>query len=168
MKNLLIIFIGLVFGTQLSGQRFGIVDTELILAKMPDYSQAQKQLDQLSVQWQGEIESLNSETEALQKAYNAEKVLLTEKLQKERLAIIAKKEQEALELQRKYFGPDGEIFKKRQELIKPIQDKIYNAVQEVARKKKLDVVFNKSSDLVVLYNNKKADISDDVLEKLGF
>ncbi len=168
MKNLLILLIGLVFGTTLNAQRFGIVDTELILAKMPDYSQAQKQLDQLSQQWQGEVESLLSEKEALEKAYNAEKVLLTEEKKIEKLAIIKKKEEDALALQRKYFGPDGEIFKKRRELIRPIQDKVYNAVQEVARKKKLDVVFNKSSDLVVLYNNKKADISDDVLEKLGF
>lgn len=168
MKNLLLLLIGLVFGTTLNAQRFGIVDTELILAKMPDYSQAQKQLDQLSQQWQGEVESLRSEKEALEKAFNAEKVLLTEEKKAEKMAIINKKEEDALALQRKYFGPEGEIFKKRRELIRPIQDKVYNAVQEVARKKKLDVVFNKSSDLVVLYNNKKADISDDVLEKLGF
>lgn len=168
MKKFLLILIGLVFGTQLSAQRFGIVDTELILAKMPDYAQAQKQLDQLSQQWQGEVESLRTEKQELENAYKAEKVLLTEDLKKEKLEAIAKKEQEALDLQRKYFGPEGEIFKKRQELIRPIQDKIYNAVQEVAKKKKLDVVFNKSSDLVVLYNNKKADISDDVLKKLGF
>lgn len=168
MKNVLIILIGLVFGIQMNAQRFGIVDTELILAKMPDYSQAQKQLDQLSQQWQGEIESLLSEKEALEKAYNAEEVILTEEKKEEKLAVIKQKGEEALALQRKYFGPDGEIFKKRRELIRPIQDKVYNAVQEVARKKKLDVVFNKSSDLVVLYNNKKADISDDVLEKLGF
>lgn len=168
MKNLLIILIGLVFGSQVNAQRFGIVDTELILAKMPDYSQAQKQLDQLSQQWQGEVESLLSEKDALEKAFNAEKVLLTEEKKKEKLEVIKTKGEDALTLQRKYFGPEGEIFKKRRELIRPIQDKVYNAVQEVARKKKLDVVFNKSSDLVVLYNNKKADISDDVLEKLGF
>jgi outer membrane protein len=168
MKNYLFILIGLIFGTQVSAQRFGIVDTELILTKVPEYKQAQSQLDQLSQQWQGEVESLQSEKEALQKAYNAERVLMTEAKRKENEAIIKAKEQEVLDLQRKYFGPDGEIFKKRQELIKPIQDKIYNAVQEVARRKKLDVVFNKSSDLTVLYNSKKADISDDVMTKLGY
>ena len=168
MKKYVLVLLGLIFGIQLSAQRFGIVDTELILTKIPEYNQAQKQLDQLSQQWQGEVEALRSELAALEKAYNAEKVLLTEEMQKTRLEAIKQKEQEALELQRKYFGPDGEIFTKRQELIKPIQDKIYNAVQEVARRRKLDVVFNKSSDLVVLYNNKKADISAEILKKLGY
>lgn len=168
MKNYLFILIGLVFGTQMNAQRFGIVDTEFILTKIPEYKQAQSQLDQLSQQWQGEVESLQSEMDALQKAYNAEKVLLTEDMRKTQEGAIKAKESEILELQRKYFGPEGDIFKKRQELIKPIQDKIYNAVQEVAKRKKLDVVFNKSSDLVVLYNNQKADISDDVLKKLGY
>lgn len=168
MKKYVLVLLGLVFGIQVQAQRFGIVDTDLILTKIPEYSQAQKQLDQLSQQWQGEVEALRSELEALQKGYNAEKVLLTEEMQQKRLEAIEQKEKEALELQRKYFGPDGEIFKKRQELIQPIQDKIYNAVQEVARKRKLDVVFNKSSDLVVLYNNKKADISAEILKKLGY
>lgn len=166
-KSILLLF-GLVFGFQVSAQRFGIVDSELILTKIPAYGQAQQQLDQLSVQWQGEVEALHSEIEALRQAYNAEKVLLTEEMQQEKLAEIEAKEKEARELQRKYFGPQGEVFKKRQELIRPIQDQIYNAVQDVARRRKLDVVFDKSSDLITLYNNGDADISEEVLKKLGY
>ncbi len=168
MKRSIFLLLGLVFGFQLSAQRFGIVDSELILTKIPAYGQAQKQLDQLSAQWQGEVEAIRAEIEALRQAYNAEKVLLTEQLQKEKLAEIEAKEKEAKELQRRYFGPAGEVFKKRQELIRPIQDQIYNAVQDVARKRKLDVVFDKSSDLITLYNNGQADISDEVLKKMGY
>lgn len=168
MRKLLILFFGLIFGIQSYAQRFGIVDSELILTKMPDYKQAQSQLDQLSERWQGEVEALQSEVGALQKAYNAEKVLLTDDMQKERLEAIKAKEKEVKDLQREYFGPEGKVFQKRRELIRPIQDQIYNAVQEVARRRKLDVVFDKSSDLITLYNSGDADISDEVLRKLGY
>lgn len=168
MKKTLFLIIGLVFGLQLAGQRFGIVDSEMILTKIPEYAQAKQQLNQLSANWQGEVEALRSEAQALRDAYNAEKVLLTDDMQKQKLKEIAEKETEAKELQRKYFGPEGEVFKKRQELIRPIQDQIYTAVQDVARRRKLDVVFDKSSDLITLYNNGKVDISDEVLEKMGY
>lgn len=170
MKKTLLLVFGLVFGIALgaNAQRFAIVDSELILTKIPEYRQAQQQLDQLSEKWQGEVEALRSEADALRQAFNAEKVLLTEELQKEKLAEIEKKEKEARELQRKYFGPEGEIFKKRQELIRPIQDQIYNAVQEVARRRNLDVVFDRSSDLITLYTSDKVDISDEVMKKLGY
>jgi len=168
MKKTLLLIIGLVFGLQLAAQRFGIVDSEMILTKIPEYAQAKQQLNQLSVNWQGEVEALRSEAQALRDAYNAEKVLLTEDMQKQKRKEIAEKETKAKELQRKYFGPEGEVFKKRQELIRPIQDQIYTAVQDVARRRKLDVVFDKSSDLITLYNNGKVDISDEVLEKMGY
>lgn len=168
MKKTLLLIIGLVFGLQVSAQRFGIVDSKMILTKIPEYGKAQQQLNQLSTNWQGEVEALRSEAQALRDAYNAEKVLLTEAMEKEKLKEIEEKELEAKELQRKYFGPEGEVFKKRQELIRPIQDQIYNAVQDVARRRKLDVVFDKSSDLITLYNNGKSDISDEVLEKMGY
>ena len=168
MNKTLFLIIGLVFGLQVTAQRFGIVDSEMILNKIPEYGQAQQQLDQLSKNWQGEVEALYSELDALKQAYNAEKVLLTEEMQKDKLKEIADKEKEAKELQRKYFGPEGEVFKKRQELIRPIQDQIYTAVQDVARRRKLDVVFDKSSALITLYNNGKSDISDEVLEKMGY
>ncbi|AEV33738.1 OmpH family outer membrane protein [Owenweeksia hongkongensis] len=168
MNKTLFLIVGLVFGLQVSAQRFGIVDSEMILNKIPEYGQAQQQLNQLSTNWQGEVEALYSELDALKQAYNAEKVLLTEEMQKEKLKEIADKEKEAKELQRKYFGPEGDVFKKRQELIRPIQDQIYSAVQDVARRRKLDVVFDKSSALITLYNNGKSDISDEVLEKMGY
>lgn len=168
MRNALFLAFGLVFGTAVYGQRFAIVDSEYILAKIPSYAQAQQQLDQLSAQWSGEVEALRSEIDALRTAYEAEKVIMTEEMKKEKLAEIEAKEQEARSLQRKYFGPDGEIFKKRQELMRPIQDQVYNAVQDVARRRNLDVVFDKGSDLITLYANEKVDISDEVIEKLGY
>ncbi len=168
MNKTLFLIVGLIFGLQVSAQRFGIVDSELIMSKIPEYAQAKQQLDQLSKNWQGEVEALYSELDALRQAYNAEKVLLTDDMQKEKLKEIADKEKEAKELQRKYFGPEGDVFKKRQELIRPIQDQIYTAVQDVARRRKLDVVFDKSSALITLYNNGKSDISDEVIEKMGY
>ena len=116
----------------------------------------------------GEIESLFSESEALQVALNAEKILLTEEMVSEREKMIAEKKSEARSLQQKYFGPEGELFKKRLELIKPIQDQIYNAIQSVAKQKKYDIVFDKASALMMLYTNPKADLSDEVLESLGY
>lgn len=167
-RNLLLLIFGLILGfsQQTHAQRFAIVDTELVLAKMPEYAQAQRQLDQLSRTWQGEVEALRSEAEALQTAYDAEKVLLTVEKRESRVQEIKKKDEEAKELQRKYFGPEGEVYKKRVALVRPIQDKVYNAIQEVARKKKLDLVFDKASDLITLFNSGKADITDDVLRAL--
>lgn len=168
MKKAALLFIGLVFGLQLSAQRFGIVDSEFILSKMPEYREAQSTLDNFSTKWEGEVAALRSEVDAMSKAYYAEKILLTEDMQAKREEAIKKKELEAMDLQRKYFGAKGDIYSRRQELVQPLQDLIYNAVLEVARKKKLDVVFDKSSDLITLYDNGRADISDDVLKVLGY
>lgn len=168
MRGVFLLAFGLVFGMSVYGQRFAIVDSKFILTKIPSYAQAQQQLDQLSAQWSGEVEALRSEIDALRTAYEAEKVIMTEETKKEKLADINAKEQAAKALQRQYFGPDGEIFKKRQELLRPIQDQVYNAVQDVARRRNLDVVFDKSSDLITLYTNDKIDISGEVIEKLGY
>lgn len=150
------------------GQRFASVDTEYILKKIPEYKQAQQQLDTYSKQWQGEVEALLSELDALQKSLEAERVLLTDEMAKEREKMIKEKETEARNLQRKYFSPEGDLFKKRQELVKPIQDQVFNAIQDVARKKKLDAVFDKGGALTLLYTSDKIDISDDVLQQLGY
>lgn len=168
MKKLFVILFGLVFGFQLSAQRFALVDTDYILTQIPEYGKAQQQLNQLSSQWQQEVQQLRTQAQKMREAYQAEKVLLTEEMQEEQLAEIKKLEEEANKLQRKYFGPDGEVFKKRRELVKPIQDQIYNAVQDVARKRNLDVVFDKGSDLITLYLNERTDISEKVLEELGY
>ena len=165
-RRLVLVFLGLVFGLNLSAQRFGIVDSEYVLKQIPDYDYAQKQLDQLSRTWEGEIEALLSEADAMRKSYEAEKVLLTEEMKEERLAAINAKEEEAKKSQQLYFGVEGKIYTKRLELVKPIQDKIFNAVQDVARRRNLDVVFDKGSELITLYVSEKVDISDEVIKKL--
>ncbi|QNR25414.1 OmpH family outer membrane protein [Croceimicrobium hydrocarbonivorans] len=165
-RKIWLLLFGLVFGFQISAQRFGIVDSEYVLTQIPEYAKAQQQLDQLSRTWEGEIEALLSEADAMRKAYEAEKVLLTEEMKAEREAAIKAKEEEAKNKQQLYFGIKGKIYSKRQELIKPIQDKIYNAVQEVARRRNLDVVFDKGSELITLYVSEKVDISDEVIENL--
>lgn len=149
-------------------QRLAVVDTEYILKKVPEYNQAQAELDRLSAQFEGEIEALKSELLALQRALNAEKVLLTEEMIKEREEAIAKKEKQIYDTQRKYFGPEGELFKKRKSLIKPIQDQVFNAIQEVSRQKKIDIVLDKANAIAVLFVSDKVEISDDILNKLGY
>ncbi len=163
----LFMFTGLLV-TQAQNQRIGIVDTEKILKRIPEYNTAQKQLDQMSADWEGEVEALLLESSGLEKSYRAEKVLLTEEMRKEREEVIAKKQKEARELQRKYFGPKGELFKKRMELVKPIQDQVYNAIQDVALRRKYDLVLDKANALTILYVSEKMDISDEVLVKLGY
>lgn len=170
MKKVIVI-ISLVFANMLAmaqGQRFGSVDTQYILSRIPEYKSAQQQLDNISKQWQGEVEAMLSEADALQKSLEAERILLTNEMIKEREDMIKAKETEARNLQRKYFSPDGDLFKKRQELVKPIQDQVFNAVQDVARKKRLDAVFDKGGALTLLYVSEKIDISDEVLQALGY
>jgi outer membrane protein len=164
-----LLFIGLVFGLPFAGQaqRVGYVDTDYILTRIPEYAQAQRQLDNLSKQWEDEIAAILQEVNLLTQAYNAERILLTEEMQKERMGEIKKKDKLAKELQRKYFGPDGELFKKRQELVKPLQDQVFTAVQEVAQRRKLDMMLDKAGAITFLYANNRLDYSDEVLERLG-
>jgi len=168
MQNRLFLILFSVFAIGAQAQRFGIVDTDYVLGKIPEYSQAQSQIDNMSKQWQGEVEALLSEADALQKSLDAERILLTDEMITERTKVITDLEQQARNLQRQYFGPEGELFKKRQELVRPIQDQVYNAVQDVARKKKLDIVFDRASSLTMLYTSDKIDISEDVLIVLGY
>ena len=171
MNRLKALFLSLAiaFSAALSAQaRVAYVDTQKILSRIPEYEQAQNQINKLSEQWAGEVESLRSEADALENAYQAEKVLLTPTLQKEREDMNQAKRDEALALQRKHFGPEGSLFQKRKELIQPIQDQIYNAVQEVAKKRRLDMVMDKSGAITLLYVSNSLDISDLVLEKMGY
>lgn len=149
-------------------QKFGYVDTEYILSNIPDYKEAQGELDKLSIEWQKQLERQYSEIDKMYKNYQAEQILLTEDMKTKREEEIIKKEKEAKEYQKQKFGVDGELFKKRQELVKPIQDKVYQAVQEVANVSGLDIVFDKSSGLTMLYSNAKYNKSDAVLKKLGY
>jgi outer membrane protein len=168
IKSFLLV-LGLVFGFAFSAQaqRMGYVDTDYILTRIPEYAQAQRQLDNLSKQWEDEIAAILQEVNMLTQAFNAERILLTEEMQKERAEEIKKKDRDAKALQRKYFGPDGELFKKRQELVKPLQDQVFTAVQEVAQKRKLDIVLDKAGAITFLYANNKIDYSDEVLQSLG-
>lgn len=150
-----------------SAQKFGYVDSKYILSHMPEYQEAQKQINKLSDTWQKEIEAKYETIEKLEKAYQAEKILLTEDMRKKREEEIEAKKKEAKELQKAKFGVDGELFQKREELIKPIQDQIYQAIQEVASQSALMVVFDKANHSNILYSNPKHDISDKVLKKMG-
>ena len=150
-----------------SAQRYAYVDTEYILKNLAAYNDAQKELDRLSKQWQTEIEQRYESIDRLYKAYQAEKVLLTEEMRKEREDEIVRKEQEAKELQRQRFGVDGDLFKKREELIQPIQDDIYNAIKEVAQGGGFSVIFDKANQSNILYADPRYDRSDRVLSRLG-
>jgi outer membrane protein len=149
-------------------QKFAYVDTEYILAHIPEYKQAQAELDKTSVGWQKEIEAKYAEIDKLYKAFQSEQILLTEDMKKKREADIVGKEKEVKDIQKQHFGVDGDLFKKRQELVKPIQDKVYNAVKELAEKQNYSVIFDKASEMTMLYTNPKYDKSDDVLTSLGF
>jgi outer membrane protein len=152
-----------------SAQKFCFVDTDYILNQSPAYQQAQDQLNQLSVGWQKEVEAKYAEIDALYKNFQQEQLLLTDELRQKREAEIVEKEKDAKEFQKSKFGVDGELFKKRQELVKPIQDQVYNAVKEMAERGGYGIVFDKaSSDITMLYTNSKYDKSDDVLEILGW
>lgn len=148
-------------------QKFGYIDSEFILTKLPEYKQAQSDLNQAAKKWQTELEDMGKEVNALKDAYKVEEVLLTEEMQKERQDTIASKEKKLREKQKAYFGFEGMLFYKKQELIKPVQDKVFEAVEKVAKEKKLQMVFDKSSTLVVIYADPIHDYTDYVLEKLG-
>lgn len=168
MKRILLLFT-LVMGFALNSvaQKIGYVDTKFILSKMPEYKQASSELAAQSQKWQTEIEALRAEVDKLRKEYMAEEVLLTEDMKKERQAAIAKKDKEAKDAQNKAFGFEGMYFLKKQELVKPLQDKIFEAVEKVCKKKKIAIMFDKAGDLVMLYTNPAHDYTDFVLEELG-
>jgi outer membrane protein len=149
-------------------QKYAFVDTEYILNRIPSYKAAQDQLDKQAEDWQTEIETMYDEIEKMYKDFQSEKVLLTEDMQVRREEEIVNREKEVKELQQKYFGRDGSLFKKRQELIKPIQDEVYKAVKEIATEGNFAVIFDTASGANMLYTNPKYDKSDDVLEKLGY
>lgn len=168
MKKIFVILTVLLLGAfGASAQRFAYVDTEYILDLMPDYKSAQKQLDQLSEDWQKEMEKRQQAIDKMIKDFQAEQVLLTEELRKKREQEIKDKEKELKDYRSQKFGYEGELFKKRQELIKPIQDKVFDAVQKIAKQNALDFIFAKSGELIMLYSNAKYDKSDEVLSELG-
>ena len=169
MKQLLLI-LALSFTTIITtqAQKFAYVDTDYILNKIPEFKQAQDKLDAISADWQKEIENKYTEVDQMYRAYQQEQVLLTDEMKVKREEAIINKETQAKQLQQKYFGPEGDLYLKRQELIKPIQDKIYDAIQQLAANNKYQVIFDSSSDLIMLYKNNNIDKSDKVLDLMGY
>ena len=166
-KSTLLLGLVAVLSTQAYAQRFAYVDSDYILSQMPSYKSAQTQIDEQSKKWQEEIDNKFAAIDKLYKQYQAEKVLLTKDMQTKRENEIIEKEREAKKLQNDKFGYEGELFKKREELIKPIQDKVYEAINKVAKNNGLDFIFDKSGDMLMLVSNPKYDRSDEVLEELG-
>lgn len=168
MKKILFILALTFSAFSMQAQKFAYVDSEYILERVPEYQSAQDQLNQLSVSWQQEIESLYEEIDQLYKKYQADQILLTQDMKVKREAEIISKEKAAKELQRQRFGPEGDLYTKRKELVKPIQDKIYNAIQDLATEKRYSVIFDKSSELIMLFADPSLDKSDDILKTLGY
>ena len=148
-------------------QRTAVIDSKYILEKIPDYQNAQKELDKYSAQWEDEIKKAFDQVEQMYKSYQAEVSMLDDNLKKQRENAIMEKEKDAKALQKKYFGYEGMLFKKREELVRPIQDKVYSAVQSIAVKESYDIILDKSSGVTVFYNNTNVDISNKVLKSLG-
>ena len=170
MKRIIILFFVAVmaFGTAFAkDQSIAYIDMQYILKNLPQYEQANEQLTMLSKRWQKEIDAAQQEARIMATNYQTEQIFLSETLRAQREQEIVAKEQEVLELKRKYFGQDGELYKKREALIKPIQDEVYNAIQEVANEKHSVVVKDRSADPSLIYMSSKLDISDQVLQKLG-
>ncbi|MBN2779370.1 MAG: OmpH family outer membrane protein [Bacteroidales bacterium] len=168
MKKILIIaFVSLCAGA-LFAQKYAYVDTEYILNNIPIYETAKTQLDDFTTEWKAEIDEMKSAIDKMYNDYQSERVLLTEELRVKREEEILEKEKEMRELQQKYFGKEGMLFKKREELIKPIQDDIYNAIKEIATEGSYAVIFDTANSLNMLYTDPRYDKSDDVLRKLGY
>ena len=149
-----------------SAQRFGYVDSEFVLNKMPEYKKAQEEINRLSDTWEQEIKDMSKKIEGMYSALQAEQVLLTDAMKKERVEAIQKRESELKEYQKKIFGFGGLFFLKKQELVKPIQDKVWDAADKVAKKNNLAIIFDKSGELVMIYTDPRYDYTDFLLEEL--
>ena len=168
-KYLLIIALSSLAFAPLFAQKFSVayVDMQYILRNLPQYETANEQLNMISKRWQRDIEQAENEAQVLATNYQTEQIFLSDEMKERREAEILAKEQEVLELKRKYFGQGGEWYKKREALLKPIQDEVYTAIQDIANEKRYDVVKDRSSEPSLIYMSSKLDISDQVLEKLG-
>ena len=168
MKICLFTIFFITFGLNIVlAQRFGYVDTDFVLNKMPDYKKAQDEINQLSDAWEKEIQDMAKKIEAMYSALQAEQVLLTDEMKKERTDAIQKREVELKEYQKKVFGFGGLFFLKKQELIKPIQDKVWDAADKVAKQNNLAIIFDKAGELVMIYTDPRYDYTDFVLDELG-
>ncbi len=169
MKKLALAVLILISSVSLGfAQKYAYVDTEYILGKIPSYKAAQEQLDKLSQQYQKELETLHNELDKMYKDFQSEAVLLSDDMKRRREDVIVTKEKEYKKLQRQYFGPEGDLYRKRQSLIKPIQDDVFKALQEIAEQGGYSIIFDKAGGLSLIYTNPKYDLSDQVLQKLGY
>lgn len=151
-----------------SAQKFALIDLEYIMGNIPAYERANEQLNQISKKWQAEVEAMDNQAKTLYKNYQNEAMFLSEAQKQEREQAIIDKEKEAAELKKKYFGPEGELYKKRVSLIEPIQEEIYNAVKGIAQSKGFQLILDRASDAGIIYASPSIDISNEVLEKLGY
>ena len=167
MKKIMFVLLAL-FSVQAVAQKFALVDMEYILKNVPAYERANEQLNQVSKKWQAEVDALTSEAQTLYKNYQSEAVFLSDEQKTQREEAIVKKEKEAAELKKKYFGPEGELYKKRESLMAPIQDEIYNAVKDISEQKGYSLILDRASDAGIIFASPKIDISNEVLTKLGY
>lgn len=169
MKRIFLALIALVsIASAASAQKFALVDMEYVLKNVPAYEMANEQLNQLSLRWQREVEEVAKQSEAMYKKYMSEKVFMTDEQQKKSEQEIVAKEREGADLRNKYFGPEGELAKKRTSLLKPLMDEVYNAVKKVADERGYQVIFDRASAGDIIYASPRIDVSNEVLERLGY
>lgn len=168
MKKLLFIAVMLVSAMGMSAQKFALVDMEYILKNIPAYERANEQLSQVAKKWQAEVDAIGTEVQTMYKNYQNESVFLSQEQKKARQEAILAKEKEASELKKKYFGPEGELYKKRTSLMTPIQEEIYNAVKDISDLRGYSLVLDRASDTGIIFASPKVDISNEVLTKLGY
>ena len=168
MKKLIMMSLMALIALTASAQKFALIDMDYILKNIPAYERANEQLNQVSKKWQAEVEALNTEAATMYKNYQNEVVFLSQEQKKKRQEDIMTKEKEASDLKRKYFGPEGELFKKRESLMTPIQEEIYTAVKDIAELHSYQLVLDRASDAGIIFGSPKIDISNEVLKKLGY
>mgnify|MGYP002071519754 CR=1 FL=1 len=162
----MLLCMGAVLGA--GAQKFALIDMEYVLRNVPSYEMANEQLNQVSLRWEKEVTELGKEAETMYKNYQSERVFLTDDQKKKREEAIVAKEKEVTDLKYKYFGPEGELYKKRQSLMKPIQEEVYNAVKKVAEEKGYQAIFDRASSQSIVFASPRIDVSNDVLAKLGY
>jgi outer membrane protein len=166
-RNILITLVMILISLPAFSQKYAYIDSEYILGNVPEYKEAKAELDRIAAIWQKEIEAKFKSIDSLYKSFQVEAITLPENLKKNREDMIIAAEQDAKNLQKKRFGKDGDLFKKREELVKPIQDKVFSAIEEYAKEKGYAFVFDVSGSMTIVYADNKFDINDAILEKLG-
>jgi outer membrane protein len=168
MKKIIMLIVVLASAVAMQAQKFALVDMDYIFKNIPAYERANEQLAQVSKKWQAEVDALTTEAQTMYKNYQNEVVFLSAEQKKAKQDAIVEKEKQAAELKRKYFGPEGELFKKRTSLMSPIQEEIYNAVKDIADLRGYQLILDRASDSGIIFASPKVDISNEVLQKLGY